>query len=117
MIPMWKFAPAIACGNAFILKPSERDPCVPMRLAELSAEGSVSACRELRLLLLECRLASDPEFEGTVSQALCLAALMASIAVGGYTAADTASHERPPGRRRTWAAGEVPSYPGSQWLV
>jgi malonate-semialdehyde dehydrogenase (acetylating) / methylmalonate-semialdehyde dehydrogenase len=35
MIPMWKFAPAIACGNAFILKPSERDPGVPMRLAEL----------------------------------------------------------------------------------
>ena len=34
MIPMWKFAPAIACGNAFILKPSERDPGVPMRLAE-----------------------------------------------------------------------------------
>ncbi|MDQ8730813.1 aldehyde dehydrogenase family protein, partial [Bradyrhizobium sp. LHD-71] len=33
MIPMWKFAPAIACGNAFILKPSERDPSVPMRLA------------------------------------------------------------------------------------
>jgi malonate-semialdehyde dehydrogenase (acetylating)/methylmalonate-semialdehyde dehydrogenase len=33
MIPMWKFAPAIACGNAFILKPSERDPGVPMRLA------------------------------------------------------------------------------------
>ena len=26
MIPMWKFAPAIACGNAFVLKPSERDP-------------------------------------------------------------------------------------------
>ncbi|HMJ41110.1 MAG TPA: CoA-acylating methylmalonate-semialdehyde dehydrogenase, partial [Pseudolabrys sp.] len=35
MIPMWKFAPAIACGNAFILKPSERDPSVPMRIAEL----------------------------------------------------------------------------------
>src|SRR5690606_30895131 len=30
MIPMWKFAPAIACGNAFILKPSERDPSVPL---------------------------------------------------------------------------------------
>ena len=29
MIPMWKFAPAIACGNAFILKPSERDPGAP----------------------------------------------------------------------------------------
>jgi hypothetical protein len=35
MIPMWKFAPAIACGNAFILKPSERDPSVPLMLAEL----------------------------------------------------------------------------------
>jgi malonate-semialdehyde dehydrogenase (acetylating)/methylmalonate-semialdehyde dehydrogenase len=35
MIPMWEFAPALACGNAFILKPSERDPSVPMRLAEL----------------------------------------------------------------------------------
>jgi malonate-semialdehyde dehydrogenase (acetylating) / methylmalonate-semialdehyde dehydrogenase len=28
MIPMWMFGPAIACGNAFILKPSERDPSV-----------------------------------------------------------------------------------------
>src|ERR1700758_4694239 len=35
MIPLWKCAPAIACGNAFILKPSERDPSVPMRIAEL----------------------------------------------------------------------------------
>jgi malonate-semialdehyde dehydrogenase (acetylating)/methylmalonate-semialdehyde dehydrogenase len=35
MIPMWMFGVAIACGNAFILKPSERDPSVPVRLAEL----------------------------------------------------------------------------------
>src|SRR5262245_3917121 len=35
MIPMWKFAPAIACGNSFLLKPSERDPSVPMRIAQL----------------------------------------------------------------------------------
>src|SRR5246127_3157894 len=35
MTPLWKCAPAIACGNAFILKPSERDPSVPMRIAEL----------------------------------------------------------------------------------
>src|SRR5215475_6693368 len=35
MIPLWKAAPAIACGNTFILKPSERDPSVPLRLAEL----------------------------------------------------------------------------------
>src|SRR5216117_3441752 len=43
MIPMWKFAPAIACGNAFILKPSERDPGVPMRLAELLVEAGLPA--------------------------------------------------------------------------
>jgi malonate-semialdehyde dehydrogenase (acetylating) / methylmalonate-semialdehyde dehydrogenase len=41
MIPMWMFAPAIACGNAFILKPSERDPSVPMRLAELMIEAGL----------------------------------------------------------------------------
>src|SRR6202163_3012550 len=43
MIPMWKFAPAIACGNAFILKPSERDPSVPLRLAELLLEAGLPA--------------------------------------------------------------------------
>jgi malonate-semialdehyde dehydrogenase (acetylating)/methylmalonate-semialdehyde dehydrogenase len=41
MIPMWMFAPAIACGNAFILKPSERDPSVPMLLAELIEEAGL----------------------------------------------------------------------------
>ena len=41
MIPMWKFAPALACGNAFILKPSERDPGVPMRLAELLIDAGL----------------------------------------------------------------------------
>lgn len=43
MIPLWKLAPAIACGNAFILKPSERDPGVPMRLAELMIEAGAPA--------------------------------------------------------------------------
>jgi malonate-semialdehyde dehydrogenase (acetylating) / methylmalonate-semialdehyde dehydrogenase len=43
MIPMWKFCPAIACGNAFILKPSERDPSVPMMLAELMIEAGLPA--------------------------------------------------------------------------
>ena len=43
MIPMWKFCPAIACGNAFILKPSERDPSVPMMLAELMLEAGAPA--------------------------------------------------------------------------
>ena len=39
MIPMWMLGPAIACGNAFILKPSEKDPGVPLRLAELMMEA------------------------------------------------------------------------------
>ncbi len=43
MIPMWMFAPAIACGNAFILKPSERDPSLPVRLAELMIEAGLPA--------------------------------------------------------------------------
>ncbi|WP_099828218.1 CoA-acylating methylmalonate-semialdehyde dehydrogenase [Oceaniglobus indicus] len=41
MIPLWMFAPAIACGNAFILKPSERDPSVPIMLAELFEEAGL----------------------------------------------------------------------------
>jgi malonate-semialdehyde dehydrogenase (acetylating)/methylmalonate-semialdehyde dehydrogenase len=41
MIPMWMFAPAIVCGNAFILKPSERDPSVPLMLAELLKEAGL----------------------------------------------------------------------------
>ena len=39
MIPMWMFGVAVACGNAFILKPSERDPTVPVKLAELFREA------------------------------------------------------------------------------
>ena len=41
MIPLWKCAPAIACGNAFILKPSERDPSVPIRIAEIFLEAGL----------------------------------------------------------------------------
>lgn len=41
MIPMWMFAPAVACGNAFILKPSERAPSVPLMLAELFEEAGL----------------------------------------------------------------------------
>jgi malonate-semialdehyde dehydrogenase (acetylating) / methylmalonate-semialdehyde dehydrogenase len=41
MIPLWQCAPAIACGNAFILKPSERDPGVPIMLAELMLEAGL----------------------------------------------------------------------------
>ena len=41
MIPLWKAGPALACGNAFILKPSERDPSVPVRLAELFTQAGL----------------------------------------------------------------------------
>jgi len=41
MIPLWMLAPAIACGNAFILKPSERAPSVPLRLAALLLEAGL----------------------------------------------------------------------------
>ena len=41
MIPLWKCAPALACGNAMILKPSERDPSVPLRLAEIFLEAGL----------------------------------------------------------------------------
>jgi malonate-semialdehyde dehydrogenase (acetylating)/methylmalonate-semialdehyde dehydrogenase len=41
MIPLWKIGPAIACGNAFVLKPSERDPSVPLRIAELFLEAGL----------------------------------------------------------------------------
>ncbi|CAN7563678.1 CoA-acylating methylmalonate-semialdehyde dehydrogenase [Phenylobacterium sp. LjRoot219] len=39
MIPMWMFGVAIAVGNTFVLKPSEKDPSVPVRLAELFMEA------------------------------------------------------------------------------
>ena len=43
MIPLWMFPLAIACGNTFILKPSEQDPMTPMRLAELFMQAGAPA--------------------------------------------------------------------------
>ena len=43
MIPMWMFGVSIACGNTFICKPSEKDPSVPIRLAELFMEAGAPA--------------------------------------------------------------------------
>jgi len=43
MIPLWMFPMAIACGNTFVLKPSEQDPLTPMRLAELFQEAGAPA--------------------------------------------------------------------------
>jgi len=41
MVPMWMFANAIACGNTFVLKPSERDPSVSLFLAELIKQAGI----------------------------------------------------------------------------
>src|SRR5213076_384433 len=41
MVPMWMWAPALACGNAFVLKPSEKDPSASVLTAELLAEAGV----------------------------------------------------------------------------
>jgi len=43
MIPMWMFGMAIAAGNTFVLKPSERDPSLPVRLGELMMEAGAPA--------------------------------------------------------------------------
>ena len=43
MVPMWMFPVAIACGNTFVLKPSERDPSASVRLAELLHEAGLPA--------------------------------------------------------------------------
>jgi malonate-semialdehyde dehydrogenase (acetylating)/methylmalonate-semialdehyde dehydrogenase len=43
MVPMWMFPVAIACGNAFVLKPSDRDPSASLLLADLWAEAGLPA--------------------------------------------------------------------------
>jgi malonate-semialdehyde dehydrogenase (acetylating)/methylmalonate-semialdehyde dehydrogenase len=48
MIPMWMFAVAVACGNTFILKPSERDPSLPVRLGELFLEAGANLGLDLK---------------------------------------------------------------------
>ncbi|MFZ4071792.1 MAG: CoA-acylating methylmalonate-semialdehyde dehydrogenase [Caulobacterales bacterium] len=51
MIPMWMFGVAIACGNTFVLKPSERDPSVPVKLAELFMQAGAAAGVDVRGVL------------------------------------------------------------------
>src|SRR5208282_2432436 len=41
MVPMWMFPVALACGNTFVLKPSERDPSAGLRIAELLTEAGL----------------------------------------------------------------------------
>ena len=51
MIPMWMFGIAIAVGNTFVLKPSEKDSSVPVRLAELFMEAGAAVGQDVRGLL------------------------------------------------------------------
>ncbi len=51
MIPMWMFGIAIAVGNTFILKPSEKDPTVPVRLAELFMQAGAELGMDLKGVL------------------------------------------------------------------
>jgi len=51
MIPMWMFGVAIAVGNTFVLKPSERDPSVPVRLGELFMEAGANLGMDLKGVL------------------------------------------------------------------
>lgn len=51
MIPMWMFGVAIAVGNCFVLKPSEKDPSVPVRLAELFMEAGANLGMDLQGVL------------------------------------------------------------------
>ena len=51
MIPMWMFGVAIAVGNTFVLKPSEKDPSLPVRLAELFMEAGANLGMDLKGVL------------------------------------------------------------------
>jgi hypothetical protein len=87
------------------------------QLAKTAAEGSVSACRELRLLLLEMRLATDPGYEGEVSQALMLEALLLRLSsVPAVDGIEPPGQPLPPGWRSTELDGEVLPYIGRRWF-
>jgi hypothetical protein len=87
-----------------------------IELAGLAAAGSVSACRELRLLLLELRVASDPSWEGEVSEALVLEVLLTGLDVGAISAIEPCSLDWPPGWRSTVEDGELRSFLVRRWF-
>ena len=71
MMPLWHVGPALACGNAVVLKPSERDPSVPLMLAELfrrgrSAEGACSRS-SMATKKLWIRMLDSEDHSGRVS--------------------------------------------------
>ncbi len=73
MVPMWMFPIAIACGNSFILKPSEKDPSCSIRLAELFSEAGLpdgvfnvlQGDKEIVDMILQCNDISSVSFVGS----------------------------------------------------
>ncbi|MGR6009312.1 aldehyde dehydrogenase family protein [Bacillus cereus] len=54
MVPCWMFPLAIACGNTFVLKPSERTPLLAAKLAELAAEAGIPKVIKYRKWCSRC---------------------------------------------------------------
>ncbi len=77
MVPMWMYPIAIACGNTFILKPSEKDPSCSIKLAELFTEAGLpngvfnvlNGDKEVVDLILESNDISSVSFVGSTSVA------------------------------------------------
>ena len=77
MVPMWMFPISIACGNSFILKPSEKDPSCSIRLAELFSEAGlpdgvfnvINGDKDIVNLILESKEISSVSFVGSTSVA------------------------------------------------
>ncbi len=73
MVPMWMYPIAIACGNAFILKPSEKDPSCSLRLAELFSEAGlpdgvfnvINGDKNIVQLILDSKEISSVSFVGS----------------------------------------------------
>jgi len=87
MIPMWMFGVAIACGNTFVLKPSEKDPSVPLRLAELLMEAGAPA--GVLNVVIGDKEAVDAILEDPAVQAV---SFVGSSAIAEYVYAHGAAH-------------------------
>lgn len=79
MIPLWMFPLAIACGNTFILKPSEQDPMTPQRLVELFVEAG--APKGVLQLVHGDKTAVDILLADSAIKAI---SFVGSVAVGQY---------------------------------
>jgi hypothetical protein len=95
---------------------AQAQAALSLELAQLAAGGSVSACRELRLALLELRVASDPAYEGEVTEALVLEVLLTGLDIGAISGVEPCSLDWPPGWRSTAEDGELLAYLVRRWF-